>query len=578
MREGARILITDTRNIRTGREIPSEGYCDQPYVVITRDGNWLCTLTTGQGLEGDIEQHVVSTISTDHGRTWSDLTDIEPPGPPESSWVMPLIVPSGRVYAFYVHNSDNLREVEASVESARRRVDTLGHYAYRYSDDNGRTWSDNRHFIPLRITKIDRDNPYGGKVQFFWGVGKPIVHGNAAYFGFAKVGSFGLPFMESSEGWFIKSTNILTERDPDRIEWELLPDGDVGLRSPDGPVADEHNPVGLSDGSLYCTYRTADGHNGHAYSRDGGHTWTPPEYATFTPGGRRLKHPRAANFVWRCSNGNFLLWYHNHARHDFEGRNPVWICGGGEIDGTIHWSQPEIALYDDDPATRISYPCLVEQDGRYFITETQKTIARAHEIDAALFEAAWAQHSASEVPRTGLVLELDAEACAPGSRVAMPVLEPLSDGGGLTLDLWFTLSDIGPGQVLLDSRAEDGRGIALVTTEEGSIALHMDDGRRRTVCDCDPGVIRRDSLHHLAVIVDGGPKIVTFVLDGLLCDGGQDRIQGWYRFDLGMADVSGSAPLAIAPSIAGSIRSLRLYDRYLLTSEAVGSFRAGPRG
>ena len=28
-------------NITTGHEIPSEGYCDQPYVVKSPDGTWL---------------------------------------------------------------------------------------------------------------------------------------------------------------------------------------------------------------------------------------------------------------------------------------------------------------------------------------------------------------------------------------------------------------------------------------------------------------------------------------------------------------------------------------------------------
>jgi hypothetical protein len=42
----------DWRNIKCGRDIPREGYRDQPYVVITRDGNWLCVLTTGRGAEG----------------------------------------------------------------------------------------------------------------------------------------------------------------------------------------------------------------------------------------------------------------------------------------------------------------------------------------------------------------------------------------------------------------------------------------------------------------------------------------------------------------------------------------------
>ena len=31
----------DPRNIRTGRVIPSEGYCDQPYVVVLPDARWL---------------------------------------------------------------------------------------------------------------------------------------------------------------------------------------------------------------------------------------------------------------------------------------------------------------------------------------------------------------------------------------------------------------------------------------------------------------------------------------------------------------------------------------------------------
>jgi len=92
----------DPRNIGTGRMIPDESYCDQPYVVITQDGNWLCTLTTGSGHEGQGGQHVVSTISTDRGKSWSPLVDIEPADGPEASWVVPLLVPSGRVYVFAV--------------------------------------------------------------------------------------------------------------------------------------------------------------------------------------------------------------------------------------------------------------------------------------------------------------------------------------------------------------------------------------------------------------------------------------------------------------------------------------------
>ena len=84
-----------------------------------------------------------------------------------------------------------------------------------------------------------------------------------------------------------------------------------------------------------------------------------PAYASYTPGGRRLKHPRAANFAWNCSNRKFLYWFHNHGgrfvgefgangkggRSPYDDRNPAWLVAGREIetpDGRrIEWSQPE---------------------------------------------------------------------------------------------------------------------------------------------------------------------------------------------------------------------------------------------
>src|SRR6185369_2097551 len=83
----------DPRNVKSGLVIPDEGYCDQPYVVVTKDGNWLCLLTTGPGREGQRGQHVVSTISKDKGITWSKPLDIEPSDGPEASWVTPLLTP-----------------------------------------------------------------------------------------------------------------------------------------------------------------------------------------------------------------------------------------------------------------------------------------------------------------------------------------------------------------------------------------------------------------------------------------------------------------------------------------------------
>ena len=70
--------VPDPRHISNGWNIPSEGYADQPYIVKTDDGAWLCVMTTGAGVEGAGGQHVVSMRSTDQGRTWEKIVPIEP--------------------------------------------------------------------------------------------------------------------------------------------------------------------------------------------------------------------------------------------------------------------------------------------------------------------------------------------------------------------------------------------------------------------------------------------------------------------------------------------------------------------
>jgi hypothetical protein len=429
---------SDWRNVVNGRGIPYENYCDQPYVVITKDGHWLCVLTTGTGGEGATGQHIISTISTNQGRTWSSHVDIEPASGPEASSVMPLAVPSGRVYVFYTYNGENLRSVKSNDPVAAKRVDTLGSYAMKYTDDYGRTWSRDRYYIPMRKMRIDRENPYGGKVMFLGGVGKPVTTSHGAMFGFAKVGKWGSPGgMVTSEGCVMRSSNILSETDPRKIEWTLLPEGDEGLRAPKGPVSDETNLVELNDGSLYATYRTIDGYNCQAYSRDGGRTWTPPAYATYTPNGRRIKHPRAANFVKKFSNGKYRLWYHNQGGESmlsgpwnyYLDRNPGWIAGGIEKDGYIHWSQPEILLYALDPKIRISYPDFVEDSGEFFITETAKVAARVHLIDRSLLEGLWNQDEIRDVCRRGLVLSLADDAARLHAPIEMPLLPVFGEGG-----------------------------------------------------------------------------------------------------------------------------------------------------
>jgi len=587
----------DLRNIRTGWEIPSETYADQPYVVKTDDGAWLCILTTGPGREGTRGQHIVSLRSEDEGRTWSKPVAVEPSDGPEASYAVGLKVPGGRIYTFYNHNTANLRRVQGDdppyQEGWCTRVDTQGRFVFKHSDDHGRTWSSQRYPVPVREMQIDRENPYGGRVRFFWNVGKPFTHAGAAYVPLHKVGGFGRNFITRSEGVLLKSSNLLTESDPEKIRWETLPDGEIGLRSPPGggPIAEEQSFCVLRDGSFYCVYRTTDGHPACSYSRDGGHTWSTPQYARYADG-RLIKHSRAANFVWKCANSEYLYWFHNHGGRSYEDRNPAWLCGGVEADGPdgklIQWSQPEIVLYDDDIYTRMSYPDLIEEGDRFFLTETQKEVARVHAVDRRLLEGLWSQFENRVVATDGLLLDLPGEGGSMPQSTPTPQLPPLLTTGiggadhrttdlrnGFAIDLWVTFAALSPGQILLDSRRDDGRGLCLQTTARGTVEVILNDGRSESRWDCDPGLLQAGRKHHLAISIDGGPKIITFVIDGRLCDGGQARQFGWGRFSPNLRDANGGKVLRIGPGLNGRIHSLRLYSRRLHTSEAVGNWRAG---
>ena len=583
------VLAQDIRNIKTGHVIPDEGYSDQPYVVITNDGAWLCVMTTGKGIEGEGGQHIVAVISRDKGRTWSAPIDIEPATGYEASWVVPFKTDYGRVYAFYTYNKSNIREVP-NAATFGKRVDTLGVYAFKYSDDHGQTWSKDRYEIPMHVTEADRDNNFGGETLFFWGVSKPIVHKGAVYWGWNRVTRWGWPgVLVRSQGHFMRGENLLTERDPRRLRWQILPKSDDGLRAPKGPIAEEINLVSLNDGGLYATYRTIDGYLCHAYSRDDGRTWTPPAYATFA-NGRPIKHPRAYAPVWKLRNGKYLLWFHNHggeAVHTeewgrgsyYQRRNPVWVSGGVERNGRIEWSEPEILLYDDDPQVRMSYPDLLEDGGKYFITETQKSIARTHEIPAALLEGMWRQGEARIATKSGRLLELTGGELKAGGSFKMPLLPALEAGGGLTIETWLKMRELSPGQVLFDGRDKSGKGIALTFSDRFTLRLTLSDGQRTSSWESDPGThpgsLKVNQWQHIVVSVDGGPKIVTFVVDGVLNDGGAVRQYGWGRFDPLLNNVNGLDLVRLAPALYGQIGGLNFYDRALKTSEAVGNFRAG---
>ena len=233
----------------------------------------------------------------------------------------------------------------------------------------------------------------------------------------------------------------------------------------------------------------------------------------------------------------------------------------------------------------MSYPDLIEDKGRYYLSETQKFIARVHEVDPALFQGMWNSFEAKGIAEEDLILDLSEESGIKTTGIPAPELPHFNEREntghgygtrdlrqGFTLDVSFALESLDPGQVLIENRRDDGKGCCLQTTNNGTIEIVLNDGRTENRWDCDPDCLEAGKSHHLTVIVDGGPKIISFVVDGKFCDGGEYRQFGWGRFSPHLREANGGATLRIGEKLKGAIHSLHIYARALRTAEAVSNF------
>lgn len=549
----------DNRLMDLGVIIPAQFYADQPYLTPTADGGLLCLVTTGTGHEGSRGQHVVSMKSFDGGQTWEDPVPVEDPQAPESSWGIPLTAPGGRIFVFYVHNADDLRELAADDPpypgGKTQRMDSHGYYVFRWSDDHGKSWSSERGVIPIREFAIDRGNPTGGRIRLFWNVGKAFLHEGSLFLPVHKVGGFGEGWFTSSEGTLVCSDDLLTLENPLEANWETFPEGEIGIRSPEGggPIAEEHSFTVLDDGSFFTVFRTIDGYPACAYSRDRGRSWEPSQYMCYADG-RPIKNPRAANFAWKLPDGGYLYWFHNHGgkrlrehpqrrTHSYTGRNPVWFCRGWEVDGPtgreLRWSEPEIGLYHDDPLIRMSYPDFhALDDGTFLVTETQKAMARIHRLDDSVKAALSADY---KVRARALETLHAISAWDRGSGVdslpipSLPsfvVRDPLPPYGGRRTREGFSIvvdlfaSDSIP--VLLAGSDEDYSRFQLQWTGERTLRIVLRDGETEVAWESDP--VPGDELYVRFVInIDGGSNTICFFRNGKFNDGEDHRDFGWGR-------------------------------------------------
>lgn len=303
------------------------------------------------------------------------------------------------------------------------------------------------------------------------------------------------------------------------------------------------------------------------------------------------------------------MLFYNNARTDrlgYTGRRVYWLTVGRESPGgVIRWAQPEIALWWDgtgfedrpdwNPDWAIvdgpGYPDWVEyDDGTLAFVESNKLAVRYHDVDRRLLHYLRHQPELSSMPSDGLVLDHVASPDTPGSpdEMAAPVLADLRAGGGFTMIVQIAGGARGGSREVLVSALTTvtaalgeeptdrhiTKGYEIAVTAAGEVELFVTDGFDQTfrhVTTIGATGVNDGAAHVVAFVVDGGPKVVSVVVDDHLDDGSEQAPQGWAFVPSGLGEIGGSR-VRFRP--AGRLMRFALFDRALLTSEAIGTARS----
>ena len=324
-------------------------------VVSAGDANLLAFWTAwGPGLKF---LRVVTSRSTDSGKTWSDPHILDGPGSGEDElsamWLVPIVAPSGRVYCVY-NKSTGVVD--------RSRADT-GIMRCRYSDDGGLTWSKPT-ALPIRRSPID--NPDSGLPSNWIAWRQPEVDRQGRILvTFTRWASPKAPVAipgQYSQCEVMRFENLGESPPPEEIQITWLPEGDPvtvpNEQDPASSFAQEASVVPLPDGRLFMAMRTIRGTIWYTVSDDEGATWRDTQVMRYSDDGDEVLQPVSPAPLYRMKNGQFLLLFNNNDGHVFgskvrwtpENRRPAFLSLGEfrpDARQPIWFSEPKMFIDND---------------------------------------------------------------------------------------------------------------------------------------------------------------------------------------------------------------------------------------
>ena len=364
---------------------------NQHFLVTELPSGRLLAVWTQSTRENHDDQKIVIATSDDAGKSWTEPRKIDGAGPDDAtrtglaSWGFPLIASKlGRVYVFYNKN----------VGIQDTREDTTGVLRGRYSEDDGRTWSETFD-LPIAGCALSHPDP---KIPQSWIVyqkpdlapdGVPLV-GFTHWGSVGRFGKIGL-FEMDSEIRFLRFENILTEKDPQRLQVTTWPKSDHGVRvqrqdKPEVSVVQEPSIVTLPDQRLFCVMRTLNGYISWTQSRDSGQSWSDSRPLRYRDDGDLVLQPIASCPIYPLRDGRFLLLFHNNdgtanggkGPGDYKkNRYPAFLSVGhyrADAKQPVWFEKPVELLSSDGvilgPTRRTevaTYPSFTDYRGRYIL-------------------------------------------------------------------------------------------------------------------------------------------------------------------------------------------------------------------
>lgn len=310
--------------------------------TITPGGDYLLMTPIGDGYangQGKKMNTLVAFRSSDKGRTWQGPTPAFNIDYSQHGFVPLIPRGSKRIYAFGTQPIPPLWDwAHGHQEDA-----PIG---YRWSDDDGRTWSEVKLIAPLNDPAFK---------------GMSATRMTETSSGAWLIGSH-------AADWSVKplSTRQYILRSEDQgNSWMVLPGAQPnGWFAPAFNRMDEGRPISLGGGKVLFVARTPEGHLWMAHSEDDGKTWTQPAPSP-------LVHPDAPPMIFLLSDGKTLVAFH-HNRHSqtvyqglsgkMEGqkdRSEIWVATSADEGRT--WSEPRFLLANaalpDLPTSWFNYQC-----------------------------------------------------------------------------------------------------------------------------------------------------------------------------------------------------------------------------